>query len=551
MYRQTGHAANAICTLCNGRVQSSIYMACGHVFCWNCISEYQNVPGLFRNHCPECYNNQCLQLVSVDRNGQLYLQESVLRRCFLEYKDCKDYPSYVISVVGERHSGKSFLMNYLMRALRSLEMKSGWNLGKEKDPLNGFPWGYNPDKATQGIWIWSRPFILNNDGKKMAVYLLDTKGTTNPPSYPGVSAKLSVLTMLISSHLVYNLNSSMKKTDIDYLEIYCNPAKNNTENNVENKQFFELKFFDVLIRDWKNPERCGSAAGKSHIIEKIQEAQGDRDRVLAALQKGTVRCVLMPHPSHAIAGGGSGCLDDMDLDFQRSLNTYLSTVVSRAKVHAPFDEFSCTMTCSQMATKIKMCVDYLQRIGNCSRPSELCDKLSVQVNKGTDEKMESIIIRFKDFLQNQPLLILPSHLKDKIQKNVSECLEEYEECLLLSRYELRINKSEKLLCRLLHEGEMFCEEKKKNLKDKGYTVFTFAVKTAVTAVACQLLMPVAAPAAAAGWSAGWFTGWFPGWFAAAPAAPATYARVAIGAVGTAAAAVQAGAGYLLRLGRLW
>ncbi|XP_068130729.1 RING finger protein 112-like [Hyperolius riggenbachi] len=550
MHQPTGHATSGICTLCNGRVQSSIYMECGHVFCWKCISEYRSVPGSSQDHCPECYNNQCLQLVSVDRNGQLYLQETVLERCFLEYKDCKNYPSYVISVVGERHSGKSFLINYLMRVLRSLERESRWTLGQENDPLNGFPWGYNPDKATKGIWIWSRPFILNKDGKKMAVYLLDTEGTTTTSSHPDVSAKLSVLTMLISSHLVYNLNSSMKETAIDYLQIYCNPTEIDPENNLENKQFYALKYFDVLIRDWQNPEGYTPEVGKAHIREKIQEAEGNRDRVLAALEEGTVRCVLMPHPSDAIAGGGSGCLDDMDLDFQRSLYTYLSTVVARAKECIPSADaqISSTMTCNQMVTKIKMCVDYLKNIENCSRPSELCDKLRVQVNKGTDEKMKSIIIRFKDFLHNQPLLRLPSTLKDQIQKKTSECLEEYEECLLLNRHEQRVNTSEKLLQCLLHEGERFCEEKKKTLKDKGYTVFTFAVKTAVTAVACQLLLPVAAPAAAAGWSAGWFTGWFPGWFAAAPAAP-TYTEAAVGLFWGAAAVVQAGAGYVWRFGR--
>ncbi|XP_018417424.1 PREDICTED: RING finger protein 112-like [Nanorana parkeri] len=163
----------------------------------------------------------------------MQLEESAVQRCFLE---CEDRPVYVISVVGERRTGKSFLMNYLMRVLRSLEKTNVYNFGGENEALNGFPWRPGPVKVTQGIWVWGKPFLLENNGQKMAVFLLDTEGTKNTTFHEPASVKLLVLTMMISSHLVYNVKTNVKKTDIDYLEIYCDPMESDPFH-----PFFALK----------------------------------------------------------------------------------------------------------------------------------------------------------------------------------------------------------------------------------------------------------------------------------------------------------------------
>lgn len=59
-----------------------------------------------------------VQLVWTDGNGRLHLDESVVYDCFMSPR-CSGYPVYLLGVIGEKRRGKSFLMNYIMRALES------------------------------------------------------------------------------------------------------------------------------------------------------------------------------------------------------------------------------------------------------------------------------------------------------------------------------------------------------------------------------------------------------------------------------------------------
>ena len=42
-------------------------------------------------------------------------------------------------------------------------------VGNDGDDKNGFRWRAGMDKCTEGIWIWSKPFMRNVRGKKVAL----------------------------------------------------------------------------------------------------------------------------------------------------------------------------------------------------------------------------------------------------------------------------------------------------------------------------------------------------------------------------------------------
>ncbi|CAM9134863.1 unnamed protein product, partial [Hapterophycus canaliculatus] len=82
-------------------------------------------------------------------------------------------PVAIISVVGAFRSGKSFLLSFFLKILESEQA------GESK---GGFSWKGGIEGHTQGMMVWSRPFIREvNDGKggrtKTAVLLVDTQGT--------------------------------------------------------------------------------------------------------------------------------------------------------------------------------------------------------------------------------------------------------------------------------------------------------------------------------------------------------------------------------------
>ncbi|MEE6526479.1 hypothetical protein FKM82_027161 [Ascaphus truei] len=57
-----------------------------------------------------------IQLVYTDGSGRLQLDESAVQSCFLG-SEVSGYPVCLICVIGEKRRGKSFLMNYILRAL--------------------------------------------------------------------------------------------------------------------------------------------------------------------------------------------------------------------------------------------------------------------------------------------------------------------------------------------------------------------------------------------------------------------------------------------------
>ncbi|KAM5151676.1 RING finger protein 112-like [Mantella aurantiaca] len=230
------------CSICLDDLQDPVSIACGHTFCRTCITTHWNTPQPAGYLCPEC-RKMCpryqmtpdyrlmnliskiqigvqekaasseegspvfsdlgypVQLVWTDGSGCLHLDESVVYDCFMN-PELSSFPVYLLCVIGEKRRGKSFLMNYILRALESQEKGEEFSLGAEDEPLQGFEWRSGIDSTTKGLWMWSRPFILGNKGEKVAVYVLDTEGSLDIEGDRESCIKLSALSMLLSSHLL-------------------------------------------------------------------------------------------------------------------------------------------------------------------------------------------------------------------------------------------------------------------------------------------------------------------------------------------------------------
>lgn len=143
-----------------------------------------------------------LLLVRINASGGLILRMGAINRC-LKHPLARDTPVCLLAVLGEQHSGKTFLLNHLLRGLpslvraglgqgageeqvRGLSLALGgeWGLDGPTDALfsafqesgeggwprgggslQGFRWGAN--SLTRGIWMWSHPFLLGKEGRKV------------------------------------------------------------------------------------------------------------------------------------------------------------------------------------------------------------------------------------------------------------------------------------------------------------------------------------------------------------------------------------------------
>lgn len=126
------------------------------------------------------------------------------------------------AVAGNARKGKSTQMNHHIELLSLVEQQSqngyAQNFmflslveGKAKtdlmQPPRGFSCRSGEEAVTQGIWMWSRPFLIRNrDGDEVVVILLDSEGQNSACEdnhwNKCVDAKILSITTLISSVLV-------------------------------------------------------------------------------------------------------------------------------------------------------------------------------------------------------------------------------------------------------------------------------------------------------------------------------------------------------------
>lgn len=121
-------------------------------------------------------SGHAVQVVSVDEHNDktsFSLDEKALSKILLR-PEIRDKKIVVVSVAGAFRQGKSFLLDFFLKYLRSPNEKD-W-LGDPDKPLEGFPWRGGSERFTTGILLWSEPFLFTlPSGEEVAVFLMDTQ----------------------------------------------------------------------------------------------------------------------------------------------------------------------------------------------------------------------------------------------------------------------------------------------------------------------------------------------------------------------------------------
>ncbi|XP_004405179.1 PREDICTED: RING finger protein 112 [Odobenus rosmarus divergens] len=342
------------CSICLERLREPISLDCGHDFCTRCFSTHR-VPGCQPACCPECrkickqkkglrslgekmkllpqrplpsvLQETCavraepLLLVRINTSGGLILRMGAINRC-LKHPLARDTPVCLLAVLGEQHSGKTFLLNHLLRGLPSLESGEGsWPRGGGS--LQGFRWGAN--SLTRGIWMWSHPFLLGKEGRKVAVFLVDTGDAMSPELSRETRTKLCALTTMLSSYQILNTSPELKDTDLEYLEMFVHVA----EVMGRHYGMVPIQHLDLLVRDSSHSNK----AGLGRVGDIIQKSSGKYPKVRELLQGRRARCYLLPAPGRRWASKGHGSPCDTDDDFGH-LCAYVADVLSAAPQHA-------------------------------------------------------------------------------------------------------------------------------------------------------------------------------------------------------------------------
>ncbi|XP_044868467.1 RING finger protein 112-like isoform X10 [Mauremys mutica] len=372
-----------------------------------------------------------VQLVRLDEEGGLTLDEEALSRC-LEQGGVGDAPVCLVSIIGEQRRGKSFLMNCLLRRLQSPEAADASWMGQEDQALGGFECRNGMATVTRGVWMWDQPLWVQAQGRRVAVFLVDTEGSLDLKRRLETSIKLSVFSILLSSCWIFNISSTFKQTEADYLEMFIQVAKEvgGTCN------LAPIQHLDLLVRDWQLSGAYGANGGQEYLrdITRDLEASAEQPLVLEALGARSTQCYLLPHPGTGFTRSRAGTPGDMDTIFQQYLCDYVTTVVRSAGTHVRTDRAGQSLTGAQLAARIKGVSRYLktQRY-DFSSPMKMAEAFAAMREEVNRKAVEATRREYEQFVQeldcdhqsmSSCLRVKPLEMQQRLEGKRQELLEQ-------------------------------------------------------------------------------------------------------------------------------
>jgi len=226
----------------------------------------------------------------------------------------------VITVNGAFRTGKSFILNFIAREF----------YGKKFDE---FKWVHGKDLGTTGMWMLDKPAIIENNGRNIAVFLIDTQGIFDTELDIEATTVLFALSTLISSIQIFNIDKRIQEDNLQYLALFSEYAKAVNGSYGYNKPFQHI---NLLVRDWQNFEditnldktRLEATNYISSIFDKTNKPNdlvGTREQILYCYKK--ISCCLLPHPGFKVAEGKySGSHKDIRSEFLKHVDSYVKTL---------------------------------------------------------------------------------------------------------------------------------------------------------------------------------------------------------------------------------
>mmetsp|Transcript_80005 Transcript_80005/g.232288 ORF Transcript_80005/g.232288 Transcript_80005/m.232288 type:complete len:592 (+) Transcript_80005:106-1881(+) len=314
-----------------------------------------------------------LQLVTLNmKEKKVEVNEDALGRLEKNLRKVGAQKVAVVSVMGAFRTGKSFLLDLFLRHLRYEKKLSGDGVaepqpqaevpergGDEAYPLpawmtdagstieggaegaeDGFRFKGGMDHCTEGIWVWSEPFVRKVNGEPVALLLMDTQGAWDGNMTKEQSATIFGLTALISSKQIYNINMQIQEDKVENLAYFMTFAQAALRKAMQgcSKQPGDIEkpfqSLDFLVRDWANfeddwtMEQCKEQMNK-HLDKHVNPDKVVENGTAESLQRmfDRIGCHCLPHPGLKIQKAAwSGTVTDIDRDFIRFIDDYVREV---------------------------------------------------------------------------------------------------------------------------------------------------------------------------------------------------------------------------------
>lgn len=236
----------------------------------------------------------------------------------------------------------------------------------------GFAWRPGIDKCTQGIWIYSQPFMFTDaDGRRIGVLVMDTQGAWDDKMSRFQSATVFGLTALLSSKLIYNIQNRIDEDKMVNLDYFTTCATNAASACGGSTGAFG--HLELLIRDWVeyhdgfDAENCRQQMAL-HLDDHLNPSKvpkDARDRVERLRNIfASIGCHGLVHPGLKVTRPKyEGEIDAISNDFLQLLDLFVQDIFSEnfPKSSAPL---GCEISAANFKQVVKNFIDAFA--GNCA-----------------------------------------------------------------------------------------------------------------------------------------------------------------------------------------
>jgi len=192
----------------------------------------------------------------------------------------------------------------------------------------GFEWRGGMTKCTEGIWLWSRPFLLPYKGRNLAVLLMDTQGAWDGAMSKEQNATIFGLTALMASKLICNTQNMLTDDKVDAIDYFTTFAQAACAGlSSDGAPFGHLEF---VVRDWAwyekgwGFEECKQMS-KQHLDNFLSSNVHGRKETSERLKEvfDSIACFGLPHPGLAVMDASfKGEFSEIGSDFFQLLDEF-------------------------------------------------------------------------------------------------------------------------------------------------------------------------------------------------------------------------------------
>lgn len=249
-------------------------------------------------------------------------------------------------------------------------LEAGANgLTKEAKVLGqeAFEWKNGMNKCTEGIWLWSRPFVLPYKGRKIAVLLMDTQGAWDGQMTKEQNSTIFGLTSLLASKLIMNDQNMLSDNKIDAIDFFTTFAQNACSGlRCDGSAFGHLEF---LLRDWSHYKKGFSyddckGMMQEHLGNLLNNTVEGRKETAARLKEifTSLSCSGLPHPGlHVAEDDFTGQFEDISNDFFLLLDEFARNFFATATFPAPSAPLGIEVTPSTFENVLR---NFIQAFGD-------------------------------------------------------------------------------------------------------------------------------------------------------------------------------------------